>query len=420
MDDSVERPTDISQGQPARGPSFRAIFRRRWWLIALLMIGAVAVALIGSLSAPAAFRSSMRLQVFVLDDQEVTLFTNLRSAVAADQIGFTQNDFREVLNSSLIAWRTINDLGLDMSARQLLDKLEVSVSGEFVGVAYEADSAQKAQDVLTRHVENALAHYNSLRARPAIATGQFIQEELDQQAQVFGAAQDALLKFQLEHNVGDLNREINAVQDLLRNLETNRSTALLEAARAEALSQQWTQLASEVEAAAQAAREELLALGPITDTATAEPLLVAQAGVLQAEADYQAERARNYRNTAANEAVTATAQRAMAGQQEALIGQRTGDLAQLISLSSEYNRLLAETESARSDYDFLRAKAAEARLKERQISEVGYLQVVEPAFLPGAPASSTTLRIVALAALVSLLAGLVLALLLELVSPTRA
>ncbi len=124
------------------------------------------------------------------------------------------------------------------------------------------------------------------------------------------------------------------------------------------------------------------------------------------------------RSAARAQQALAAGQRTVASQNERLLNQRAGDLAQLIGLSSDYNTLLAEVDSALADYDFLRGKAAEARLKEAQALSVGSLQVVDPAFLPNEPGGSSVLRVALLMAVVSLLFGLVAAMLLEFISPT--
>ncbi|MEA3336209.1 MAG: hypothetical protein U9R25_09895 [Chloroflexota bacterium] len=410
------------------GSSFWAILRRRWWIIALLMAGAIAVTLIASLGAPSIYRSSLRLQAFALDQQEVTLYTRLGTLGADEQIFLVQNNFSDVLQSPLIAWRTIDDLGLDMSASDLIDNLTISASGEFVSVVYEADSSEEAFETLTRHVENALEHQNTLRARPAAATGKFIATELDIQGQELTAAQNALLQFQLEHNVGDLPREINAVQDLLRGLQLERDAAQVEADRAEELAAQWQGFADAALADLEVAERdlgELLLTQPAGEDGEVPPETLSQEALseidaLKEQTVFLQNQARGHQATAQTQLANAAAQRAVATQQDSLISQRTADLSQLISLSSDYQDLVSDVVNSEANYDFLRAKAAEARLKERQISEVGSLQVVEPAFLPGAPASSTTLRLVLLATLVSLLFGLVLVLLLEFMNPTKS
>jgi uncharacterized protein involved in exopolysaccharide biosynthesis len=271
-------------------------------------------------------------------------------------------------------------------------------------------------DVLNRHVENALEYYNSVRSRPASVAGQFVAAELTSQGQTLRRAQDALLQFQLEHNVSDLPREINAVQDAVRGLRSARDNAQVQASLAETLAEQYSDQAEASEAELADAQQALDELRAGVEAPTPEE---------QARIDAQATRvaelnqtAREQRSAARGQQATAAGQRTVAAQNEILLNQRAGELAQLIGLSSDYSILLAELDSALADYDFLRSKAAEARLKEAQATTVGSLQIVDPAFLPGSPGGSQALRLALLAAVVSLLIGLVVAMLLEFVSPT--
>jgi uncharacterized protein involved in exopolysaccharide biosynthesis len=369
-----------------------------------------------TLTAPPAYRSSLRLQALALDDQEVALYTRRSTGGVGEQIALTQFNFNETLENPLIAWRTIDDLDLDISAGQLLASLSTSASGDFVTVTYDAATPQEAMNVLNRHVENALDYYNSVRSRPASVAGQFVAAELTSQGQTLRRAQDALLQFQLEHNVSDLPREINAVQDSLRTVRAARDNAQVQASQAETLAQQYTAQAEQTEAelaVAQQALDEQQAgvetpLPEQQDRIDAQAALVAELG----------QTARDQRSTARAQQATVAGQRTVVAQNELLLNQRAGDLAQLIGLSSDYNILLAELDSALADYDFLRSKAAEARLKEAQATNVGSLQIVDPAFLPGEAGGSSVLRLALLVAVVSLLIGLVAAMLLEFVSPT--
>ncbi len=409
----------VSPSSPApkqAGPSIWAILRRRWWLVAAIVVGAVAVTLMVTMSAPPTYRSSLRLQALALDDQEVALYTRRSSGGVSEQIALTQFNFNETLQSSLIAWRTIRDLDLDMSANQLLGDLSTSAAGDFVTVTYDADRPEQAMDVLNRHVENALAYYNDIRARPASVAGQFVSSELASQGQVLRRAQDALLQFQLEHNVGDLPREINAVQDALRSLRAARDGAQIQASQAETLAQQYQAQADATAAELAAIQQTLaeLAGGEEAPTAGQQANLDAQAALVVELGRAAAEQ----RSAARAQQALAAGQRTVASQNERLLNQRVGDLAQLIGLSSDYNTLWAEVDSALADYDFLRGKAAEARLKEAQALSVGSLQVVDPAFLPTEPGGSPALRVTLLVAVVSLLFGLVAAMLLEFISPT--
>lgn len=405
------------------------MLRRRWWVIALLVAASVVVALIASTLAPPAYRSSERLQVNVLDEQEVTLFTRLATSGVNDQMSFILTDFSDILRSPLIAWRTIDDLNLGINAQSLLSRLDVAIAGEFITITYEDNAPARTQQVLSQHVQNAIDYYESLRARPAQSTGQFLRNELDQQGQLVAAAQSALRQFQLQHNIGDLEREINALQDVLRGLEAERNATLVEAGRAAALAASWNQFAEDSEAKAEAARQQLATLAAATpeieadaaatDATAAEPAAAAQIAALQAEIEAWAGQAQTYRATALAQEATVAGQQAAAAEQDGIISQRATDLAQVISLSSDYETLQTNLRNAQADYDFLRAKLVEAELKERQVADVGYLQVVEPAYLPTATSTAPAFRLALLAALISLLLGMALVLVLESVRTAR-
>ena len=413
--DQTNQPVETTESTEQGGRSILAILRRRWWIIALFVVGAVVVTAAIALTAAPVYRSSLRMQAQALDAQDVTLYTRLNVGAATDQIAVTQANFNDVLRSSLVAWRTINDLGLSISADTLLAGLETTQAGDFVSVSYEGSSPQEAMDVLNKHVENALAYYNELTARPAAAAGQFIQSEAVEQAKTVTAAQDALLQFQLEHNVGDLPREINAVQDALRNLETRRDAALVDARQADALARQYTQFAAESEDDLTTVEETLATV--ISDTVEGDAIGLAEIDRLQETVAGLRSQIGDYRSAEREQQAAAAALRAVVAENESLISQHSADLTQLIGLSSEYNALVNAVGNAQGDQEFLRAKAVEARLKEAQSRDVGALQVVEPAFLPSAPANPPVLRLILLAGLVSLLLAVVVVLMLELARP---
>lgn len=413
--DQTDQTAETSDLSETGGRSVWTILRRRWWVIALFVAGAVTATAALALTAAPVYRSTLRMQAQVMDEQEVTLYTRLNAGGAMDQIAVTQANFNDVLQSTLVAWRTVNDLGLNISADQLLAGLATTQAGDFVSVSYEGSSPQQTMDVLNKHVENALAYYNELTARPAAAAGQFIEAAASQQAKTLTAAQDALLQFQLEHNVGDLTREINAVQDVLRSLEAGRDAALVDAARAEALAGQYSQFAEDAQEELTTAEESLTTA--ISDTLTTDAAGLATVNDLQESVAHLRGQVRQYQQAEREQRAEAAALRATVAEDEAIISQRGADLTQLLSLGSEYSGLAAALNAAQDDHDFLRAKAAEARLKESQSREVGALQVVEPAFLPSAPANPPVLRLILLAGLVSLLLGVIVVLLLELVRP---
>ena len=399
------------------GTSLGAILRRRWWIIALTVVTAVVVTAIAAFTASPSYRTSLRLQTMALDDVDVTLFTRRSAGDAGNQIALTQEAFGNIIQSPLVTWRTIDDLGLDVNADKVLNNLEVATSGEFVTVSYEGSTPQQAMDVLTRQVENALSNLNSIQARPAIAAGQFIENQLAEQSRTLTAAQDALLKFQLEHTVGDVEREINAMQDVLRGLQSDRDGAEIEASRAEALAAQYGLFVADGEKALEAAAKQLAE----ARAATPEEATLAQQqqiDAIDAQVTALQDEVRANRGAQRAQIAAVAALRAAIAENEALTSRRATDLAQLISLSAQYTTLQDTLKNAQNDYELLRAKTAEARLKQDQISEVGAMQVVEPAFLPSASAGSVVLRLTLVAALAALLLSLMLVLVIELIRPT--
>ena len=388
-----------SQSQATRpGTSLGAILRRRWWIIALTMVTAVVVTAIATFTAAPSYRTSLRLQTLALDDVDVTLFTRRSAGDANSQIALTQEAFSNIVQSPLVTWRTIDTLGLDLSADKVLNTLEVTASGEFVTVSYEGSTAQQAMDVLTTQVENALSNLNSIQARPAIVAGQFIETQLAEQSKTLTAAQDALLKFQLEHTVGDVDREINAMQDVLRGLQSDRDVAEIEASRAEALADQYGLFVTDGEKALEAAAKQLAdARAAAPEEAT--PAQQQEIDAIEAQVTALQDEVRSNRSAQRAQLAAVTALRAAIAENESLSSRRATDLAQLISLSGQYNTLQETLKNAQDDHELLRAKTAEARLKQNQISEVGAMQVVEPAFLPGVSAGSAVLRLTLVAAL---------------------
>ncbi|MDW8319414.1 MAG: Wzz/FepE/Etk N-terminal domain-containing protein [Anaerolineae bacterium] len=390
----------MSQTVEPSQPSLAAALLRRWWLIALLAVAAAVAALVFGSRIPPSYRTSTRLQVNVLDTQEVTLFTRLATTSVNDQVGILVSDFVDIVRSPTVAWRTIGDLGLPGDARELLSRLDVSIQGVYVTVAYADATPEQAQQVLTRHVENAIAHYQALQVRPSREAGQFLRSELDRQQRQVAAAQAALAQFQLQHGLADLTREMAALQDELRALRSTRAGLLAEAARAEAAAEYWRRRTAEAEAAAEQLRTSLSAPAEGADVD----------GVAEQVKEQTAQAAAYRANAEAQEALAA-GQRAAADAQDQVIAQRSAELAQLIGLSSQYEALLADLAAAQADYDFLRNKLTEAELKERQVAEVGYFEVVEPAGLPTSASGLQGLPLALLAGLAGLLFGVALVLL---------
>ncbi len=96
-----------------------------------------------------------------------------------------------------------------------------------------------------------------------------------------------------------------------------------------------------------------------------------------------------------------------------MVSQHQTNLTSLITLGGQYQKLqdvLKERQDAR---DFLAGKVLEARLKQAQSQNVGYLQIVGEPVTPAGQVSTRTLEIAILGGGLSLVIGVVLAFLLE-------
>ena len=96
-----------------------------------------------------------------------------------------------------------------------------------------------------------------------------------------------------------------------------------------------------------------------------------------------------------------------------IILDREAELQNLIGLSSEYYTLVGRVNRARDTYNFMLDKGAEAQIKENQILELASVQIITPARPPIKPAAAMDSKLIVLGTVVSLIAGILLAVLLE-------
>lgn len=389
-------------------PEFNGYLRivlRRWWLLVLLptVAAGVILALVGT--APPEYLAYERLQVQVIDPQEVPLFTQTRVTTLNEQVQAVHDDFYDILRLPSVAWRTIADLNLSLSAEELIRRLDSQDRNNFITVTLRMPTPELAQQVLSRHVDNAVTTYRSIRSRPAETSLGFIEAQLAEQAQVLAAAEKALQDFQLANEVGDLDREILAYQDLKRTLRNERDRSLAEAARNDRLAAQYETLARETEAR--------IAKLEATATPTAEATPTAAAAPAAREIETLRDLARRQRLTAADYRAAAEGHRAAAAEFDRQLAEREQELVYLLSLQERYKTLVDEVNRAASTYSFLADKANEARLKLNQGENIGFLQVVEPATLPQNPLPSRTPQLLLVGVLGGLLLAVILAFLLE-------
>ncbi len=361
--------------------SYFRIIARRWWLILLILIATTAVILLNSLTATPVYRAFVRLQVIAPEPSEVALFSQASPVRSSEEIVAVQVQFDAALRSAYVAWQTIADLNLGISAAELLEGLDVLADGEFLNVTFIADNPMLVEAIATKHVENAFDYYADIRSKPSTVALQFIQQELAAEEKALIEAQAALLQFKIVNNVDSLPREISAIQDQLRDLRLQRAKLVAEREKAQAISDKYVEEASTTGSTESAVNYQRLA--------TSQDAIVA--GILAEEAEY-----------------------------DRLIAQQEDHLEGLLNLTAQHESLLRAVSRVESNYNFLSDKENEARLKQSQATNVSFIQIIEPARMPDRPAPSQTPKMLMVGALVSVIAGIILAFVLEFLSLLRA
>lgn len=370
---------------------YMRIIRRRWWLILFLFAVTMAVIFLTSFSAKPVYQGKVRIQVVASESGGVSLFSQARSAPTQEQIRAAQEGFRSALFSGTVAWQTIAQLNLSISAADLLDHLDFKVDGDFINVTYSADSPQEAEKIVTTHVENSLQYHRQLQARPATVLREFVSTEIETEEKRLVAARKNMLDFKLANNLDDLDREIAAYQDEIRNLQLERDRVKTTIQAEEATAKLYK---AEEKKAIEASEE-------------------ADARKATTTRDYYVSAARSYIQLALAAQTRADAAKVRQQDLEQMIARRESELSTLISLNDRLSDLQEEVNEAAANRNFLLGKLNEARLREDQALKAGFIQVIEPAREPDRPAPSQLPRIALVGAITSLLAGIILAFLLE-------
>ena len=375
--------------------SYLRVIRRRWWVIALLFGCTMAVVLLSSVTTKPVYLAQVKLQVLSAESQEVFLFSQFRPSGLVDEVRAAQTDFVRQLRSSYVARLTQANLGLGVSASELLSRLSVSTDGDYITLVVEADDPALAEGIAREQAQNALVEYRKVRSRPSATLLQFIDKQLKVEEDLYRRAEDALVAFKREHSLEDLNRELLNYQDSIRSLKQQVDQSTL---------QQQLLLARAAKERDEAKRLLEQATGA---TATAPY-----------SAQYLREQATRLSNQAAEHEFEASIHAATAEEYGKLVAKRQQDMQELLSLHATYDALRRGVDQAAGNYNFLVSKYNEARLKQSQANDLGFIQIVEEASVRGQAASKLR-RVAVVGAVVSILAGLVIVFVLEYLESVR-
>jgi uncharacterized protein involved in exopolysaccharide biosynthesis len=381
------------------------VILKRLWLIVLLFLVTEGVILSLSYTAEPVYRASVRLQVLATDSSDVSLFTQYRTSNFASEIQQAQSDFIRALNRGFVAWQTIADLNLEIGATDLLDGLSMAIEGDFIIVTVESDDPGRAEAVAMAQVNNALQYYRQVRATPSRVLREFVVEQLEGEEQNVRAAEQAVLAFKQKHNLDSIEQETRALQDLIRTLKLERDRTVIGRERNAIFADIYR--AKEQEA--------------LTMVAEIEELPENEEGEEAAPytKKFYEDLARQHEATALGYEGSRDGEAASIALYDTMIAERTAELQTLLGLYDEYNALAQSLNRAQANFGFLLDKENEARLKQLQAEQLGYIQITEPARKPDAPVRSRMVQLLLVGGAVSILTGFVLVFLLEFLASVR-
>ncbi len=399
--------------------SYLQIIKKRWWLFILLPVITTAVIFIINATSQPEYVAYERLQIIPGDPLQVTLFSRTPTLTTEQQLQSVHDDFYDVIRLPSVAWKTIADLNLNLSAEELIKRIDTQHKSDFITVSVRMPSPELAKEVVTVQTQNAIDMFRQIRVNPAQVTLGFLDEQVKVQAQALAKARENLQKFQLEHEVSVLPDEIASAQDIKRSLTAERDRLRTENARAQKLAGIYQQQAAENRNKASALRSELTAALPISSTAvitdTAPLVIPADVANTQRQIDALLTLADEQETKAQEQLAIAAGHQAAIDDYDRILDEREQEIIYLLGLQDQYASLLNVVKDAQGSYDYLVDKSNEAVLKVTQGSSVGYLEVVTPARQPNAPVPRNLLQLIAVGVLASLLLGLLLAFILEMI-----
>jgi uncharacterized protein involved in exopolysaccharide biosynthesis len=194
------------------------IIRKWWWVIALLFGTTVGVMMAITLLSETEYEAVAKVQVTAPPPQEGPLFGTFRSESLQDAIAQTQTSFSEFLQEGDVTWRIVEIVPESgMSGGELRDRIEIEIpdASQLMQIKVRAGDPELAAELTNALVEVGLEEYGVLLAQPTANTRDFIVAQLEIAQQELNEAENALVQFQIENRIGNLNRALDNQYDLI-------------------------------------------------------------------------------------------------------------------------------------------------------------------------------------------------------------
>ncbi|HEX5418330.1 MAG TPA: Wzz/FepE/Etk N-terminal domain-containing protein, partial [Chloroflexota bacterium] len=215
-----------------------ALFRKWWWLILTVTLVTVGATVLRLRQSPS-YEAQVTLEVTAPQVEDVSVLSQYRTVALQDQVTDAENNLTSILNDPAIFNRTASQLGLPAGGTPYDVTVTPSREADFVTVTVDASSPDRAAVIANAHVRNALDYYGEARAKPAIATRDYLAAKLRTVQQQLSAARAAQTQLAVQSGVPDvattasadlqlINTTTQQSQDVLNQMALDRQRAQLQ------------------------------------------------------------------------------------------------------------------------------------------------------------------------------------------------
>lgn len=208
---------------------YLAIFRRRWWLFALLVGASAGVIVLTAYLAPAQYEATTKFLVNTPPAAQVALYPTFDSPNQNQQIAATRNAFMEALRNPTVIRAALEQINSPLDPSQVRNNLTIDepTNSQLVNVTVRAASAAEAAAVANALVEAGRTYFGELQAVPAAQAREFISSQVQGAEQRLAQANAAFIAYKQDNQISDLPSEIQAQRDIITRLSISSSEALV-------------------------------------------------------------------------------------------------------------------------------------------------------------------------------------------------
>jgi uncharacterized protein involved in exopolysaccharide biosynthesis len=156
-----------------------AVAVRRWYVIVLVVLVAVAAQGLQLATASNVYESRVRIQVTAPSADNMQLLAgSVSSSYLRDDLLLVRNNFTIISQSPEVRNRTIQELGLQGPDRDYDVSIAKITDSDYLDLVVAARTPDLAEAIANRHVRQSIRFYGELRAKPATATVDFLASQV--------------------------------------------------------------------------------------------------------------------------------------------------------------------------------------------------------------------------------------------------